>query len=314
MSAPVVTVVAATKDRPDRLAALLESLERQGPGTPAFSVVVVDDGSGDETRRVLDAAAAGSLDLRVVRHERSRGPAAARNAGWRAADGALVGFTDDDCEVEPDWIARAVAAWDGRAERFVQGATGPIPRERDRLSPFARTIVVQEPGPPWETCNIFFPRALLERLDGFDERFPLPGGEDTDLAWRAVLDGAEPVFDAGVQAHHAVLSVGPLGMLRYAWHWHATVPLFARHPDLKRRQLHRGVFWSPVHEEVLLLLAAAVVPRRAWPVRVLLATPYLRRRLRRRSGPVLLPFLLAVDLVEVAAMVRGAVRDRTLVL
>jgi glycosyltransferase involved in cell wall biosynthesis len=312
VSVPEVSVVVATRDRPERLGALLRSLECQA-GAPAFEVIVVDDGSGAESVAMLDAERrSAELELRVVRHEQSLGPAAARNAGWRAARGALVAFTDDDCEVDPQWLAAGYGAWSGVAQRIVQGRTEPNPAER--RTAFTRTIQVLEPGPPWETCNIFFPRAMLEALDGFDERFPLPGGEDTDLAWRAVLAGADVRFEAGARAFHAVLAVGPVGMLRYAWHWHETVPLFARHPGLRRRQLHRGVFWSPVHEELFLAALAVALPRRALLLRLLLAWPYARRRFVRRSGPLLAPYLVAIDVIEVAAMVRGSLRDRVLVL
>ncbi|MEA2352273.1 MAG: mycofactocin glycosyltransferase, partial [Thermoleophilaceae bacterium] len=88
-----------TRDRAERLPVLLEALAAQTLARDRYEVVAVDDGSADDTPRVLAAA---DVD-RVVRHERSRGPAAARNSGWRAASAPLVAFTDDDCRPEPGW-------------------------------------------------------------------------------------------------------------------------------------------------------------------------------------------------------------------
>ena len=313
---PDVSVVVATRDRHDRLNDLLASLRRQTLDPARFEVIFVDDASVDDTPRLLaQAAEQEPFAVRVISREVSEGPSAARDDGWREARAPLVAFTDDDCVVDEQWLERATAAAQAHPGAVIQGAVGPIPREAHRLSPFARTIVVDGPGPPWETCNIFYPRDVLEAIDGFDrERFPLPGGEDTDLAWRAQKRGAKAVFDPSIKAWHAVIVAGPLGMLRYAWHWERTVPVFAIHPDLRRSQLHRGVFWSPTHEHLVRALVAIPLARRSWPLALLLAWPYVRRLTWRRSGPLLAPFILATDLVELAAMLRGALRDRVLVI
>ena len=229
---PRVSVVAATRDRPDRLAALLEALRAQTLAAADFEVVVVDDGSGPETSVLLeDAARGGDLALRIVRHDAPRGPGGARNAGWRAARGALVAFTDDDCRPAPGWLEAGLAAHERAPEAVVQGRTQPDPGERDRLGPFSRTVHVERLGPQYETCNIFYPRELLERLGGFDEGFGLrPGGEDSDLAWRAIELGRPTAFCGDALVFHAVLELGPLGALRDATRWTETVRVFARHP------------------------------------------------------------------------------------
>ena len=89
------SVVIPTRDRPERLRALLDSLLLQDAS--GFEVIVVDNGSGAETAELL---ASHPLAIRALRGE-GRGPAAARNVGWREAKGRLVCFTDDDCRVAP---------------------------------------------------------------------------------------------------------------------------------------------------------------------------------------------------------------------
>jgi GT2 family glycosyltransferase len=92
-----VTVVIPVRDRPDGVDRLLTAL-RADPATAALPVVVVDDGSV-----VPVSVRAG---VQVVRHEVSRGPAAARNAGARVAGTPLVAFLDSDCVPRPGWLQR----------------------------------------------------------------------------------------------------------------------------------------------------------------------------------------------------------------
>lgn len=311
---PEAAVVFATHNRASRLEALLNSLAAQDfPGE--FEVVVVDDGSSDRTPEVLAAEAKrGRLALTALRHEAPRGPAAARNAGWRAARAPLVAFTDDDCAASPGWLAAGVRALRESPGFFVQGRTDPAPQELGAEGPFSRTLRVHEAGPYFQTCNVFYPRALLARLGGFDdETFTVPGGEDADLAWRAIEAGSEAVFAPTAQVFHAVSRLGPVGKLRVAWRWSETMRIFARHPGL-RGELTYGVFWKGSHYLLFRALVALVLPRRAAPLKVWLARPYLLHLLDRGrhegGGPALAPYYLVHDLVEMAAAARGAVRYR----
>jgi glycosyltransferase involved in cell wall biosynthesis len=316
---PRVSVVAATRDRPARLAALLEALRGQtlAPGT--FEVVVVDDGSGAETRALLAAEAErGDLALRIVRHETPRGPGGARNAGWRATRGALVAFTDDDCRPAPGWLEAGLAAHEGAPQAVVQGRTEPDPRERDRLGPFSRTVRVERLGPQYETCNIFYPRELLERLGGLDEGFGLlPGGEDTDLAWRAIELGRPTAFCEAALVHHAVHELGPRGALRDAARWTETVRVFARHSGARTMLDHR-VFWNVWHYLLVRSLLALLLPRRLRALRAAILARHLWALAQRsravRGAPWLVPFLLLHDLVETLAVARGATRHRVFLL
>ena len=114
---PEIAVVAATHNRSDRLAALLDALRAQTLGSDRFEVVIVDDASSDGTRELLaEARGRGDLALTVLHQDSSRGPAAARNAGWRAATAPLVAFTDDDCRPSPGWLAAGLRALTATAD------------------------------------------------------------------------------------------------------------------------------------------------------------------------------------------------------
>jgi GT2 family glycosyltransferase len=230
-----------------------------------------------------------------------------------------VAFTDDDCVAGPRWLEAVLKAAGREPGSVLQGRTDPRPDELHRHGPFTRTLRVHDLGPYYQTCNVAYPRELLERVGGFDEEtFTVPGGEDADLAWRAQAQGARTTFVPDAQVFHAVSHLGPLGKLRVAWRWAETVRIFARHDELRRTVLVHRVFWKRTHYLLLRLLLALVLPRRLRLLRWWLAYPYLAHfRARGRiegGGLALAPFYLVHDLVELAAMVRGSARYRTLVL
>ena len=312
MSAPRIAVVVATHDRAHRLGLLLDALRAQTLPPEQFEVVVVDDGSADATPAVLaDAERAGDLDLRVLRREPAGGPARARNLGWRAARAPLVAFTDDDCRPTPTWLEEYLRAAEAAPGVVLQGMVLKDPEQLDALNPFAHTYEVHGYDQGFATANMLYPRDLLEQLGGFDESFLQAAGEDTDLGWRALEAGAQIAFCEDALVHHGIVPVGAVARLRSASRWTSTVRLYRRHPGLSKV---KGVFWRHNHWELFRFLVALALPRRLGPVRLYLAAPYVKHLTDRRTGPLLAPYLLALDLAEVLAIVRGAVRYRVFVL
>jgi len=74
------------------------------------------------------------------------------------------------------------------------------------------------------------------------------------------------------------------------------------------------LFWNSRHLEAWAALLALLLPRRLPLLRALLAAPYARRLVWRRSGPLLAPYVIAYDVVELATFLRGSLRYGTLVL
>ena len=305
-----------------RIAAASHSaVRRRRRDRTSLASVIVDNGVRGAEAAVVQPPAPG-VSVRRLRPERPGGPGAGRNLGWRAAHAPLIAFTDDDCEPTPGWldaILRSAAAHPGA---IVQGPTRPIPRERHRDGLLTHTVRIDRLGPHYETCNIVYPRAVLAALDGFDESFGRePAGEDTDLAWRALAAGRAAVFAPDAVVHHAVVALGLTGALRRAARWSAVVGVFARHPGA-RAMLYRGRFWNVWHYLTWRSLLVVPVPRRLRRLRRLILARHLlaltaRAREAGVAGPQLLgavPFLLVHDAVECAAVARGAIRERTLVL
>jgi len=221
-----VSVVIPVRDRAAGLAATLAAL---GPGQ---HVIVVDDGSTTPVR--ADGA-------EVIRRARSGGPAAARNAGWRAATSDVIAFLDADCEPEPGWLATllphfadpALGAIAPRIESAAGGAPswlGTYEHRHSSLDLGLREAPVR-PGsvvPYVPTAALAVRRQALIDTGGFDEA--LRYGEDVDLVWRLGKRGWRVRYQpAATVTHPARTSLFP--WLRQRHHYgRAAAPLAARHP------------------------------------------------------------------------------------
>lgn len=320
MTPPVAAVVIATYQRADRLPDLLDALATQD-FEDVWELVIVDNGSTDTTAEELTRLSLPS-NCRVLRIDQNRGPARARNVGWRATTAPLVVFTDDDCRPTPGWLRRMVERADHTDADVVQGAVSPDPRELERLTPWCRTLRIDRFTNLFETANIAYRRVLLQRLDGFDEAFPVAAGEDTDLGWRARELDATVTFAPDALVHHAVWDHTFVDHLRSRRRWAETVRVVHRHPGV-RAVLHRGYFYRRNHARLLGALLVAVPAALVHPgLLLMLVTGFVvvhSRRVRSRgwSWPLCVRNALETLLVtawEVVLFARSSVRHRTLVL
>jgi GT2 family glycosyltransferase len=317
LSDPDISVVVPAHGRALRLRWLLNALQEQTLERDRFEVLIAAEQEG-----LLALVREHPLGARAVVAPGS-GPAARRNAGWRAARAPVVAFTDDDCRPPADWLAGLLAAARTHPGAVIQGATVPDPDEVALVgaAPHARTQEVHPPTPYGQTCNIAYPREALERAGGFDESFPLAAGEDTDLLLRARELGAPLVAAPAALTYHGVDAGTLRAAVRTAWRWRDLPLVVTRHPQL-RRQLPGGVFWKPTHPRLLLAVAGAAVARRRPWLGAVLALPWLVAGARRYGtspratarGLLELPGHSVVDAAELLAMGRGSLRHRTVLL
>ncbi|TDC55825.1 HAD-IIIA family hydrolase [Actinomadura sp. KC345] len=193
------TVVIPTIGR-ESLRATLHALAGPGTGADALrEIIVVDDRPAPGAPLPLPVS--GGPEIRVIRSG-GRGPAAARNAGWRAAGTEWVAFLDDDVVPEPDWPAR-LAADLADLPPEVGGSQGrvtvPLPWDR-RPTDWERNTAALA-GADWITADMAYRRGVLAALGGFDERFRRAYREDADLALRAMDAGHGLVLGARRLTH-----------------------------------------------------------------------------------------------------------------
>lgn len=323
MGAPDISVVVPSHGRRLRLWWLLHALEDQSVEATRFEVVVAHDYVDPD---FLDALHGHPLArdgrLRLIAIEPGTGrPSLQRNLGWRDARAPLIAFTDDDCRVDRNWLKSLLEAAALHPGAILQGRTRPDPLEDAVFAaPHHRSLDVDPPTLHAQTCNIAYPRKLLERIGGFDESMPAAAGEDVDLALRAKATGAVQVVAPGALVYHAVESFSLLDFIRMNRKWEHLPLVLRRHPEL-RGDCTLGIFWRPTHLELLLALGAIPLSRKSRGA-LLLAAPYLKRALNARgprkrarlAAAIEFPGRVVVDTAEVATLIRGSVRYRTLLL
>lgn len=198
-------VVIPTVGRPS-LAPLLAALAAQPEPRPGL-VWLVDDRPAASTAPLTAHSEAKGAVVEVLRTG-GRGPAAARNAGWRASEAEWIVFLDDDVVPAEGWGGALAADLAAAGERTagVQGRiVVPLPGDR-RPTDWERNVKGLESA-RWATADMAYRREALAQVGGFDERFGRNYREDADLGLRIVGAGWEIVRGTRTIVH----PVGPAG-------------------------------------------------------------------------------------------------------
>ena len=145
-----VSVVVSTHNRSRDLAAALEALLHQEGGVP-YEVLVVDNNSSDDTRIVVERAAAASCVPLTYLFEPRLGVSYGRNTGVGHAKAPIIAFTDDDCRPASDWVAAISRVFERNPDIDCIGG---------RVSP-----IWPETIPSWFTSRQGSPLALCEHGD-----------------------------------------------------------------------------------------------------------------------------------------------------
>lgn len=188
-TAPEYAVVIPTLGRPSLRACLLALSEATGP-KPSLVVLADDRPEAEETRFPADIPAALQPVTTVVPGG-ARGPAAARNTGWRAVGSVpWIVFLDDDVVPGPTWaddLARDLTATTYRTAAVTARISVPLPEHRPPTDWERNTGGLATAR--WITADMAYRREVLEAVGGFDERFRRAFREDADLALRVLAAG-----------------------------------------------------------------------------------------------------------------------------
>jgi len=209
-----LSVVIPTRNRASRLSRCLDELKRQTLPSERFEVVIVDNGSTDDSYEAARRMAAAMPFRTSVLVEPRRGPAAARNRGTEWARGQRLLFLGDDILASPQLLAEHLAAAESHRDCAILGFTAWAPQLH--LTPFMR-YVAPERGPQFRYATIRDPlncgyqffyssNISLERywfdLEQFDETFPYACFEDADLGYRLQKRGLRIVLHRPALAWH----------------------------------------------------------------------------------------------------------------
>jgi len=214
---PIFSVLIPTFGRADALAMALQAWECQEPSDVSFEVVVIDDGSPDNTRDLLASVRPHRFNLRRLAQENA-GPAAARNRGLREAKGQIILFTGDDIEPAPDLLEQHLKGHCEAADadiailgltKWPETATVTATmRHIDGVGAQQFSYHWLKDGSEYDfrhfyTSNISVQRSLLDREPtGFSEDFPSAAFEDAEYAHRLTAHGLRIRYRASAQAYH----------------------------------------------------------------------------------------------------------------
>jgi glycosyltransferase involved in cell wall biosynthesis len=197
-ASPRCAVVVSSRNRGEKIAALVESVLRSDERD--FEFVLVDQSDNDETQTAIQRFLS-DRRLRTVRSDQ-RGASRGRNLGISHTTAPIIAITDDDCMVPPEWITQMMAPFAADPRVGVTFCNvDPVPVEELGMTPQiqfpeCRTLVTPEDG--WASAKrrsvlgagMAVRRTAIEALGGFDDLLgpgsSFPSGEDNDLMWRAL--------------------------------------------------------------------------------------------------------------------------------
>uniref|UniRef100_A0A831XMY8 Mycofactocin system glycosyltransferase n=1 Tax=Geobacter metallireducens TaxID=28232 RepID=A0A831XMY8_GEOME len=304
---PSVSIVIPVKDRAGELRRCLASLNDLSYPQDLIQVIVVDDGSSDDSAEVARRAGA----LVIPSGGTGRGPAAARNKGAVAARGDILAFIDSDCTASREWLAELIPLFDDHRTAAVGGLVDGMCTESavDRYEAVMSSLSLgsrERTGSGGDdtfylpSCNLLVRRLAFRSVDGFDETMYV--GEDVDLTWRLRDHGWTIVYLPKGRVHHEHRSTLRSFMSRRFDYGTSEGMLQILHPQRRKRMVVPPLL-------ALLLALCALAPFTGWwtllPAAVILAADAaaMRLKLARRNLPIGLGTLLAGRLRALGSLV-----------
>ncbi len=194
------TIQLCTYNRAALLERVLEACFDQTIRDDSYEVVLVDDGSSDETPSVIERARLHAPCAFTVVSQENRGLAGARNAGIARATGERIVFIDDDVLVLPNFVAEHLRSHAASPEAIVRGGAIEV-ESLDDLPPPVWSIKNYSGNYFW-TTNVSAPLATIRAIGGFDESFSEYGWEDIDVGLRLRARGVKAVFNPRALVYH----------------------------------------------------------------------------------------------------------------
>lgn len=298
MSNPPISITIATYNAEKWIERCLNSLFEQTYPQELIEIVIVDDGSRDRTREILQALATGHRNLKIIIQE-NKGTAAAHTTGLKNCTGKYIFVLSHDCYAEPNWIESVVEVLEENPQvGIVQGQVLPT---RKVTEPFAHYV-------EFDKFNRSFPTvAIAYRAQDIDlaGRYYLSElsryGDDAELAYRILKRGAKSVFLEQLTAWHEVVPEDFWKSIKEAWRRQKFCLLFKLHPQM-RSFLHYGFLWGSLERYLHTLF---------WPLLILLAG--LAYFYDRKIGLKWMHLLLE-ELVFFVALMVGSVRYQSILL
>lgn len=210
----------------------LTALHRQSLSQDAYEIIVVDDGSADETPEIIK-----QFPVRCIR-QKNQGPATARNRGAYEARGEIILFTDADCVPRSNWIEEMLRPFSDPEVTAVKGAYRT--NQKSLAAKFAQvefeerfTMLEKVPSIDMvDTYSAAYRKSVFLSLGGFDPSFPVANNEDTELSYKMSKAGHRMVFNPLAIVYHLN---HPDSLQRYFrlkfWRGYWRMVVYKRYPE-----------------------------------------------------------------------------------
>lgn len=204
-----VSVIIPTYNDSEDIIACLEALADQDFPKNEFEVIVVDDGSTDNTKQIIEAFKEEIPNLNY-QYQRNQGPATARNYGARIAQGDVILFTDADCEPFKNWISEMTTPFFEKGSNVVGVKGAYKTKQKSIIAKFAQAEFEDRYRKMLNSTNIDFvdtysagfKKEVFLSLNGFDTSFPVANNEDVEFSYRMAAKGHKMVFNPNAIVYH----------------------------------------------------------------------------------------------------------------
>ncbi len=200
---PRISVIVPAYNCEKTVGATLEALCRQAFPSGQYEIILVDDGSLDDTKQVVEK-------FPQVKYfwQNNRGPSSARNFGAQQAAGEIIVFTDSDCVPEPDWLDKMTTPFSDPEIMGVKGAY--LTQQKERVARFCqkefeeryRLLSRFKYIDFVDSYSAAFRKSAFLGVGGFDTSFPLANNEDVELSYKLALKGYKMVFVPDARVYH----------------------------------------------------------------------------------------------------------------
>lgn len=241
------SIIIPVHNNASTLALVLASLREQTLDTGSFEVIVVDDGSTDSVRQVIETCSQ-PYNLLFLQQE-NRGAASARNQGAAQSGGEILVFLDSDVLPSSTLLIEYLNSHRAHQRALIVGKTQAPPPKNSSLflSIMGEALFSWNLGDAKKEAsflevlsrNMSLRHSSFQELGGFDEDFPPKSGfEDTEFAYRASRLGYSLIYDpdaAGIHLHSATL----MQVCRHMYCYQTSAALLmTKHPEIKGQIAH----------------------------------------------------------------------------
>lgn len=227
-----ISVIVPAYNAQPYISRCIEALLSQSFNPNNYEVIVVDDGSSDQTADIIK-----NYPVKYV-YQKNQGPATARNRGVKEAKGDIILFTDADCVPTGNWIEEMVRPFKSPDIAAVKGAY--LTNQKEVVARLAQVefeerfemLKKADSIDMVDTYSAGFRKAIFSQMGGFDTTFPVANNEDTDLSYKMSRHGFKMVFNPVAVVYHLK---HPDSIKKYArlkfWRGYWRMVVYKRFPD-----------------------------------------------------------------------------------